>query len=181
MTSDLPNVKRLPTQRIASHQVIQEAEDLGSVKVKVIAIPEIALANWVRLRCQFECSHFNQRFTCPTFTPTPDEMNDILMDYNRALVVEAPSSEDVHRLILGLETRLREKGFFKAFGLDGLPCNLCEVCTIETRCQHPDKARPTMQACGIDVSQTLLNIGWDFAVKFQPCTEGHTIGMVLLD
>lgn len=181
MVSDIPNVKQLPSERIANQQLIQDAVDLGSVKVKVIPVRDITLGQWVRLRCQFGCSHFNQRFTCPTFTPTSDEMNDILMDYSRALVVEAPRSTDVHHIILGLENRFKARGFFKAFGLDALPCNLCEVCTIETQCKYPEKARPTMQACGIDVSQTLLNIGWDFAVQFQPCTEDHNIGMVLLD
>jgi predicted metal-binding protein len=181
MVSGTPNVKQLPTDRVANQQVIQEAVDLGSVKVKVIPVRDITLGHWVRLRCQFGCSHFNQRFTCPTFSPTCDEMGDILMGYRRALVVEAPQSRDVHRIILSLENRLKGKGFFKAFGLQALPCDLCDECTINSQCKYPDKARPTMQACGIDVSQTLMNIGWDFAVQFQPCTEDHNIGMVLLD
>ncbi len=181
MISDLPNVKNLPTDRVSASQMIQEAEALGSARAKVIPVHEIALGHWVRLRCQFGCSCFNQRHTCPTFTPTSDEMADILLNYGRAMVVEASNSEGVHTLVLSLEARLREKGFFKAFGMGALPCNLCEVCNIESNCKYPDRARPTLQACGIDVSQTLLNIGWDFAVKFQPCTEGHKIGMVLLD
>lgn len=181
MIPDIPNVKQLPTERVANQQVIQEAMDLGSVKVKVIPVHDITLSHWVRLRCQFGCSHFNKRLTCPTFSPTCDEMRDILMDYRRALIVEAPHAQDVHRIVLSLENQLKAKGFFKAFGMQALPCNLCDVCTIDTQCKYPDKARPTMQACGIDVPQTLMNIGWDFAVQFQPCTEDHHIGMVLLD
>ncbi|CCQ91369.1 conserved hypothetical protein [Nitrospina gracilis 3/211] len=181
MISETANVKHLPTERVSSSQMIQEAEALGSARAKVIPVHEITLGHWVRLRCQFGCSFFNQRHTCPTFTPTSDEMGDILLSYRRAMMVEASNSADVHALVLCLESRLREKGFFKAFGMGALPCDLCEVCTIESNCKYPDRARPTLQACGIDVSQTLLNIGWDFAVKFQPCTEGHTIGMVLLD
>lgn len=181
MISEMPNVKHLPAERVSSAQVVQEAENLGCANVKVIPVHEITLGHWVRLRCQFGCSYFNQRHTCPTFTPTSDEMADILMHYSRAMIIEAPRSADVHSMVLNLETRLREKGFFRAFGMGALPCDLCDVCTIESQCKYPDRARPTLQACGIDVSQTLLNIGWDFAVKFQPCTEGHTIGMVLLD
>jgi len=108
-------------------------------------------------------------------------MGEILMDYQRALVLQTPKSSDVHPVILGLEERFKQKGFSKAFGLDALPCNLCTTCSIETHCEYPEKARPTLHACGIDVPQTLSNIGWDFAVQFQPCTEDHSIGMVLVD
>ena len=181
MVSDPPNVTQFPSRITSNQELIEDALNRGCTQVKIIAVREIALGHWVRLRCQFGCSYFGKRFTCPTFSPTCDEMGEILMDYQRALILQTEKADEVHPVILDLEARFKQKGFFKAFGLVALPCNLCEVCHIETHCEYPDKARPTIHACGIDLPQTLSNIGWDFAVQFQPCTEKHSIGMVLVD
>jgi len=181
MVTDLTHYKKSPPRTPNNQELVDRALDRGAVNAKVIGTQTITLGNWVRLRCQFGCPHFGKRFTCPTFTPTTHEMSDILMDYQKALVVEAESAAQVHDLVLCLEEQFREQGFRKAFALDSLPCNLCEVCTIESHCEHPDQARPTLQACGIDVSQTMSNIGWNTATSQEPCSPRQTVGMVLLD
>ncbi len=181
MVSDPPKVTPFPSRIVSNQELIAEALEKGCTQVKVIPVKEIALGHWVRLRCQYGCSYFGKRFTCPTFSPDCDEMGDILREYKRALILQTPKSEEVNSVILALESSFKQRGFFKAFGLDALPCNLCETCNIELHCEYPDKARPTLHACGIDVPQTLSNISWDFAVQFQPCTENHSIGMVLVD
>ncbi len=158
-----------------------EARNRGAVASKIIRTRLLSLGNWTRLKCQFGCEHFGRRFTCPTFTPTTHEMSDILMDYEKALVVEASDSSKVHDLVLGLEIHFKTQGFIKAFALEARPCNLCEVCTVETHCEHPEQARPTLQGCGIDVSRTLINIGWEAASHQEPCSVNQTIGIVLLD
>jgi predicted metal-binding protein len=80
-----------------------------------------------------------------------------------------------------LEKLLKKKGFNKAFALSAQPCELCDPCTIATSCQFPEKARPTLQACGIDVNETINNNGWDDLGQQTPCTPNHSIGMVLMD
>ena len=72
------------------------------------------------------------------------------------------------------------KMYYKAFGICALPCNLCEVCTIDTNCQHPEKARPTFQACGMDVPQIMAKLGWTNGKTITPCTDSHPMGMVLI-
>ena len=79
-----------------------------------------------------------------------------------------------------VEKRLKDKGFSKAFGLSAKPCDLCDPCTIATNCQFPEKARPTLQACGIDVNETISSNGWDDLGKQSPCSPTHAIGMVLM-
>ncbi len=159
----------------------EEAKKRGAVKAQVIRARTISLGNWTRLQCQFGCQHFGQRFTCPTFTPTTQEMSNILIDYDKALVIEAKDSSEVHELVLGLETHFKSLGYKKAFALEALPCALCEDCTVDTHCQYPDQARPTMHGCGIDVSQTMSNIGWKAASRQEPCSTGQTVGIVLID
>lgn len=181
MVTDIANIKRLSSRALDNKDLIDTALRQGAVNAKVILAKTITLGNWVRLRCQFGCPHFGKRFTCPTYTPTAPEMSDILMDYQKVLVVEAETASQVHGLVLSLEGHFRSRGYLKAFALEALPCNLCDVCTIETHCEHPDQARPTLHACGIDVPQTMSNIGWSEAAVQEPCTTHQTVGMVLID
>ena len=74
----------------------------------------------------------------------------------------------------------KKKGYFKAFALGAKPCDLCNPCTVSTFCQYPEKARPTLQAFGIDVQSTIDKNGWTDLSNQIPCSDSHTIGMVLL-
>ncbi len=181
MVTDLFQPKRTSEILPANTDFVGEAKKRGAIGAKIIRARTIALGNWTRLKCQFGCPHFGRLHTCPTFTPTTQEMSDILMDYDKALVVEANDSSKVHELVLGLEIHYKALGFSKAFALEARPCELCEVCTVETHCEYPEQARPTMQGCGIDVSKTLTNIGWKMASAQEPCSVDQTVGIVLLD
>lgn len=181
MVTDISNHRRASVPHVSAQEIVSTAREMGAINAKVIQSHTIFLGNWTRLKCQFGCPHFGRTFTCPTFTPTTQEMSDILLDYEKAVVVEAKQAADVHRLVLALETYFREMGFNKAFALGAQPCNLCEVCTVETHCEHPDKARPTLQGCSVDISRTLIQIGWNDAAKPEPCSGQQTVGMVLID
>jgi len=181
MVTDISKVKTFP-KKIRTHQeLIEEALSRGARDAKIILTKTISLGNWVHLRCQFGCPFYGKRFTCPDFSPTSPEMADILSDYKKALIVQTVQASDIQELVLNLEINLRNKGYHKAFALGSLPCNLCETCTIQTQCQHPELARPTLQACGIDVIQTLSNIGWAHHGFSHPCTDHCAVGLVLFE
>ncbi len=181
MVTDIAQLVRSQPQTLSQQKLIEEAVSRGAVNAKVILTHTITLGNWTRLKCQFGCPEFGKRFTCPTFTPSTQEMSDILRDYENAIVVEAKDSASVHGLVLGIESFLRQKGYSKAFGIGALPCDLCEVCTVDTHCEHPQEARPTLQGCSIDVFQTMSNIGWKLVAGQEPCSEHQTVGIILID
>jgi predicted metal-binding protein len=71
-------------------------------------------------------------------------------------------------------------GFYKAFGLGAYPCIYCEHCVAEEAvgpvdrsmkrlCRHMDKVRPSMEAAGIDVFETVRNAGWEISTI--PCKD----------
>lgn len=173
-------VKRLPDAIFNNKEMIDEAFCLGCINAKVVFTNTLALARWTRLQCQYGCSHYGKCLTCPPFSPTLDEMSFILMDYRQALMVQTNEGNQVLEVVVALEEGLKRKGFRKAFGLTAMPCDLCEVCTIDTVCQNPDKARPTIQACGIDVAQTVFNNGWDLGQKKPNCSGEYSVGLVLI-
>ncbi|MGV7221277.1 MAG: DUF2284 domain-containing protein [Nitrospinales bacterium] len=172
--------KNNPTEFRSHQKLISEANDQGAVKAKIILTKDIPLANWVKLQCQYGCEFYGKRFTCPPCSPTSDEMSEVLMDYQKAIIIQMDDSNKVLEAILNLEESLKKQGYYKAFGICALPCNLCEVCTIDTNCQHPEKARPTFQACGMDVPQIMAKLGWTNGKTITPCTDSHPMGMVLI-
>ncbi|PIQ95758.1 MAG: hypothetical protein COV67_13125 [Nitrospinae bacterium CG11_big_fil_rev_8_21_14_0_20_56_8] len=181
MSQELPNVKQFPQSVSINQEIIEEALALGAIKSKIIQTKTIALGSWVKLQCQYGCTHFGKRYTCPPCSPTSDELSEILLDYEKALLIHGGSELKMHEIVLHLEGRFKSKGFYKAFALTPTPCDLCSPCTIETHCQYPDKARPTLQACGINVSQTVQNNGWGNSGPWAPCSSDRNIGMVLID
>ena len=174
------NIKMIPENIRSNKELIQEALDLGCEKAKVISTKAISLAHWVKLQCQFGCSNHGKLFTCPPFTPESEEMAEILEEYDQALLIYVNHDTNVQEVVIHLETRFKQKGYQKAFALGAQPCNLCDPCTISTFCQYPEKARPTLQAFGIDVQSTIDKNGWTDLSNQIPCSDSHTIGMVLL-
>ena len=170
----------IPKEIRSNQELIQEALDLGCTKAKVVLTRTISMAHWVKLHCQFGCSQYAKLLTCPPCTPDSEEMAEILGEYENALLINAAPEANVQEIVVSLENSFRKKGYVKAFALGAQPCDLCNPCTISTLCQHPEKARPTLQACGIDVKTTVDKNGWTDLAANKPCTESPTIGMVLL-
>ena len=174
------NIKPIRKSEHSNQELIQEALDLGCTKAKVVLTHTISMAHWVNLHCQFGCSQYGKLLTCPPCTPNTDEMAEILAEYEKALLINANTDTNVQKIVVRLENSFKQKGYIKAFALGAQPCNLCEPCTISTFCKYPEKARPTLQACGIDVKNTVYKNGWTDLAQQKPCSESHTIGMVLL-
>ena len=174
------NIKMIPESIRSNQELIQEALGLGCAKAKVISTKAISLAHWVKLHCQFGCSKHGKLFTCPPFTPESEEMAEILEEYDQALLIYANHDTNVQEIVIHLETRFKQNGYQKAFALGAQPCKLCDPCTISTFCQYPEKARPTLQACGIDVNATVSNNGWADVIQHKPCSDSHPIGIILL-
>ena len=108
-------------------------------------------------------------------------MAEILEEYDQALLIYANQDTNVQEVVIHLETRFKQKGYQKAFALGAQPCNISDPCTISTYCQNPEKERPTLQACGIDVKATVSNNGWPDVIQHKPCSDSHPIGMILLN
>jgi len=60
-------------------------------------------------------------------------------------------SSGIRELVADLEREIFLAGFYKALSFGCGPCGLCKTCEIENGCRYPEKARPSMEAAGIDV------------------------------
>jgi predicted metal-binding protein len=158
---------------------IKRAKELGAIEAKIISVKSIVTAEWVRLKCQFGCDGHGQSLTCPPYSPTPKETRKALSFYKVALLVHGKHYKGIHSLIPTLEREVFLDGFYKAFGMGAGPCQLCKSCA--KFCRHPDKTRPSMEACGIDVYTTVRANGYPIeVVKTESCKTNY-YGLLLIE
>jgi predicted metal-binding protein len=154
----------------------------GVRAVKMISPGDVATAPWVRLKCQFGCDGYAQCLVCPPFTPTPEQMREVLDAYRRAILIHFERYADVKSTIVELERYIFLRGAWKALGLGAGPCYLCKSCpTRQGKCRHAEQARPAMEACGIDVFTTVRSAGLPIEVISDARACPNYYGLVLVD
>jgi predicted metal-binding protein len=149
----------------------EKAVAKGATHAKLIQPGSVVTAPWVRLKCQFGCPLYDTSYCCPPNTPTPEQTKAVIDSYNRAIMfhIEAPGAPDrgkrlknFYEMLTDMEGELFKDGYYKAFVFLAGPCRLCKECAKiqESSCNFLDKARPSMEGCGIDVYQTARNNGF---------------------
>jgi predicted metal-binding protein len=160
---------------------LDKAVAMGASRAEVIKAATIRCAPWVRLKCQFGCGGFNKRLTCPPFTPTPEETARTVACYRRAILMHAHDNDVVNEIVPKLEREIFLDGYFKALGFGSGPCRLCPRCDTKARCKYPDIARPSMEACGMDVFATVRANGFHIEVVRTKRQRGDYYGVILVD
>ncbi len=154
------------------------AQELGLETRRLSAI-DAKVEDWIRLKCQYGCPNYGRRFTCPPHSPTPATMRTILEAYSTAFLLryDAPAQpreadmavrKDGMELAIDAFLRLERYAFLNGypmafvFGLNYCPG--CHVCAVEEgvgACRNPQMARPSLEACGINVKRLIEHAGWD--------------------
>ncbi len=153
----------------------------------VIRTSAVVTAPWVRMKCQFGCGGYGRGLCCPPFTPTPEKTREILASYSTALLLHKHWSKGydaVRRFndtVVELERFIFLAGFHKAWGLGSGPCTRCHTCDTAMPCNHPEKARPSMEACGIDVFKTARDHNLPIRVVTTHEEERDMYGLVLVE
>jgi len=84
----------------------------------------------------------------------------------------------LHQIVSDIEREAFRRNYYFSLGLGAEHCMLCQTCNIEGLCRQPLKARPSMEALGIDVHKTLSNVG--LTLKWDPIDAIHLYGLVLI-
>ena len=142
---------------LSDDELCNIAKQKSGVRDALIISPsDVETAAWVRLKCQFGCDGYGQCLVCPPFTPTPEQMRHVLDSYGRGVLIHFDSEADVKAIVADLEREIFLRGAWKALALGAGPCYFCKKCPVEEgQCQHAERARPAMEACGIDVFSTV--------------------------
>jgi predicted metal-binding protein len=164
-----------------NHKWSYVARGMGFRDAVVMQADQVAIAPWVPLKCRYGCSTYGRNRQCPPHAMQPEETRALLKSYEYALLVEGtPPGRKFHDQLIGLERKAFLAGCHKAFALGAGPCPVCETCPEDGTCRQPEKARPAMEALGIDVYETARRAG----IGLKPLTKKGRyvkyIGLVLL-
>ena len=160
---------------------IRRARELGAAGARVVAPRDVVCADWVRMKCQFGCDGFGSSRLCPPHSPTPEQTRRVLDGYRRLLLVHCTHLADVTGLVVRLEREIFLDGCYRAFAWGAGPCRLCRgACQFEA-CRHPERARPAMEACGIDVFATARRAGFPIEIVRTRRDQRNYFGLVGVD
>ncbi len=158
---------------------IKKAKDLGIKDAKIIPAESIVTAEWVKLKCQFGCYGYGRKLTCPPYSPTPEQTRRMIADYKYGLLLHGHEYPDICNIVSAMEREFFLDRYHRAYGMGAGPCHLCEKCS--KFCRHADKARPSMEASGIDVYSTVRANGFPIEVVKTITSEVNYYGVVLIE
>ncbi len=164
----------------------QEILEIGVDGAELIDPRSVATAEWVRMKCQFGCPGFGMSLCCPPHTPTPEVTRKVIDSYQKAILLHRRSAKgegakNFNETIVRLETKIFLDGYYKAWSMGSGPCRLCRECDLSASCRHGYEARPSMEACGIDVFKTARDNGFPIAVVKTHGEEKNIFGLILVE
>lgn len=174
-----------------------EALKDGASAVRRVDVPKVKIGTWPRMKCQFGCRNYGKTLCCPPYVPDLSTTRDFVKDYKNGLLVrytvpiemkdvkdwmkmETDINNGLLDVLIKVEKAALMKNYYKAFALKAGRCSLCEKCNLE-KCVHPEIARPSLEAFGIDVFALASDNGFDARMFSGPIKELNIYGMVLLD
>jgi predicted metal-binding protein len=163
------------------------ARERGVDHALVIEPASIITASWVRLKCQFGCFGYGRGLCCPPHTPSPEQMRTVLDSYKRAILLHCHWQKGIgvvdqfNEMVVDIERSLFLDGYYKAWGMGSGPCRRCKKCDTTGTCLHADRARPSLEACGIDVFATARGHNLPIQVVRTHKDEREIYGVVLLE
>jgi len=164
----------------------------GATSVMQIHPSSVVTAPWVRWKCQFGCGGYDSSYCCPPHTPTFEETRKVLDSYYRALLFHIKTSltrgresllKKYRHSLIDLEGEMFKDGYYKAFVFLAGPCDVCKECSKDAGepCINRYRARPSMEACGIDVFQTVRNNGFHIETLRDESEPRNTFCLMLVD
>lgn len=163
------------------------AKNLGATHAKIIKTSTIVTAAWVYWKCKFGCPYLNSSLCCPPNTPTYRETRELLDCFEDAMLIQViidPNDEkpvNLTDVVTSIERDLFLNGYYKVFSMGAGCCQYCGDNCSHTECRQPAKARPLIEACGIDVYSTVRNNGLTIDVLHDYSDKITLCGLILIE
>jgi predicted metal-binding protein len=110
----------------------------------------------------------------------------VIDSYQKAILLHrklknGERSKLLNEIMVRLEIEIFLDGFYKAWSMGSGPCRLCEECDLTAPCKQGYEARPSMEACGIDVYKTARDNGFPIEVVRSHEEERNVFGLILVE
>ena len=161
--------------------------ELGAARAAVVRAAEIPIHERVVMKCRIpRCFGYGSSAHCPPHAPEPAEIRELLKEYEWAVFFIKDVSPDVivrgagniehlvaayrevFKIVTEIESMAFYDGHYMAMGFGAGSCRHV-FCGMEQSCRALEgetcrfflKARPSMEAVGIDVFKMADDAGWD--------------------
>jgi len=164
----------------------KRALEMGVDGAKRIDPRSVVTAEWVRMKCQFGCTGFGTSLCCPPHSPTPEVTRKVIDSYRKVILLhrrlkKGERTKSFSETVVRLEIEIFLDGYYKAWSMGSGPCRLCKECDLTSPCNRGYEARPSMEACGIDVFKTARDNGFPIEVVRTPEEERNLFGLILVE
>jgi predicted metal-binding protein len=207
ITRDIPEKKLLADLENLKNKAVE----LGASMVEVISADWVQVDERVSLKCLTPlCPYYNHCLNCPPHAPSQEQMQKIVSQYKYAVLLAldvvpvshfAGTAKDRREsttwarkcleIVGKIEKDAFENGYYFAMGFAQASClkTLCKQkrCLLLDggQCPYPLKARPSMEAVGIDVYGLVTRVGWDIypinrSVIPEQVPRALSVGIVLI-
>lgn len=190
---------------------VDKALELGATKAKIVNAADIAVDERVVLKCEVpRCFGYGVCANCPPHSMKPAQLREYLAKYQHAVffIKETPPEvivrdkttikervaayQNVYKIVTEVESMAFYDGHYFAFGFGAGSCRHT-FCGLEDeclalqgkKCRFALRARPSMEAVGIDVYKMATQAGWDIypiGSNAKPCEmpKGVLAGIVIV-
>ena len=151
-----------------------------AIDYKFIDPKSVVVGYWTRYKCQYGCGSYGKNLCCPPHSPSPDDTKKILNEFSLALLVHFGGDVRVTKAIATIEREVFLLNYYKAISFGAGPCGFCKDCSL-TECKIPKLARPSMEACGIDVYATARNNNFPIHVLTNKDQSENCYALLLIE
>ena len=179
----------------------EKAIEVGASDAKTISADWVRIDERVVMKCFVpRCHLYGESANCPPYTPSPEKMRKVISKYSYAVLMKndvLPKGDFIddekwhkahrryqgktHSIVSHIEALAFNDGYYFALGFAAGGCKtaLCGGLTCQVldsgRCKFPLKARPSMEAVGIDVYNLVCQVGWDIYPIAHPDVDPESI------
>ena len=168
-------------------ELIELARDCGFKVASALDPATLQFLPEVREMCAADkCHNYNKSWSCPPAAGELDALAEKCAMFHKGVIVQTVGvMEDEFDIETMTETGEKHKAAFERLtdrltelGLDCFPmgmgtCTRCKKCTYpDAPCRFPDKVFPSMEACGLLVSQVCTDNGIKY--YYGPNTLAYT-------
>ncbi len=144
----------------------------GFQDFKWLDAKDIVVKHWVRFKCLLTCDTFGTKAVCPPNMPSVDECKEFFSEYSTAVVLRIAKQahhrdqdtevfQEIDNRMIELEKEIFYSGYYKVMAFSAAICCQCEECSGDINtCADKQGSRPTAEALGVDLFQTVKQIGY---------------------
>jgi predicted metal-binding protein len=155
-------------------RLLDLAEQIGFSQAKSLNMEALEVLPEVRAMCSADrCKNYDRSWSCPPACGSLEELADRMKHYQSGILVQTTAqmddafdldaireSERHHKKQFDTLARQARQLYPDCFPMGSGGCRRCKKCTYPTRpCRYPKQLYPSMEACGLLVSEVCQKSG----------------------